>query len=43
MDIGLKSFVTEDELAQKKKIRQELWESKRKPDDPIGNYFVFKN
>ncbi len=33
---GFKKFVSEDELAEQKKKRQEEWEKVRKPDDPIG-------
>ncbi|XP_046549474.1 PSME3-interacting protein-like [Haliotis rubra] len=32
---ALKSFVTEDEVEEKKRIRQEQWEKVRKADDPL--------
>ena len=31
-----KKFVSEDEIAEKKRIRQEEWDKARKSDDPIG-------
>lgn len=33
---GIKSFVTESEVEEVRKKRQEEWENVRKPDDPIG-------
>lgn len=35
VDLGRK-FVSESELEEKRKIRQEEWEKVRKPDDPEG-------
>ena len=39
-DTGLqfKKFVTENEIEEKRKERQEEWDKVRKPDDPIGKY-----
>ena len=31
-----KKFVTEDEIVEKRRIRQEEWEKARKADDPLG-------
>lgn len=31
-------FVTETELAEARKKRQEEWEKVRQPEDPIGNF-----
>ena len=31
-------FVTQDEVDETRKKRQEDWEKKRKPDDPLGIY-----
>lgn len=36
MDIGLKSFISEDQIEQRKKIRQERWEQQRTEDQPLG-------
>ena len=33
----LRSFVSEKDLEEKRKQRQEEWEKTRKPDDPLGN------
>lgn len=33
---GLKAFVSETEIEEKKQKRQEEWEKVRKPDDPEG-------
>ncbi len=33
---AFKKFVTEDEIEDQKKKRQEEWEKVRKPDDPLG-------
>lgn len=35
-------FVTETELAEARKKRQEEWEKVRQPDDPIGNRIIFR-
>ena len=39
-----KSFVTESEIEEKRKVRQLEWERVRKPDEPLGNldYFEFE-
>ena len=34
---GLNSFVSENDLEERRRKRQEEWEKVRKPDDPIGN------
>lgn len=34
-------FISEVEIAEKRKVRQEEWEKVRKPDQPIGKYNVF--
>lgn len=34
-------FISEVEIAEKRKVRQEEWEKVRKPDQPIGKYTVF--
>lgn len=41
MDVGLKSFISEDQIEQKKRIKQEQWEQTRRPDQPLGNLFIF--
>ena len=33
----LKAFVSEDEIDEKRKKRQEEWEKVRKPEEPMGN------
>ena len=38
MEIGFKSFISEDQIEQKKKIKQQLWEQNRSEDQPLGNY-----
>lgn len=37
---GLKAFVTETEIEEKKKKRQEEWEKVRKADDPEGVVYL---
>ena len=34
----LNSFVTETELDEKRRKRQEEWERVRKPEDPVGKF-----
>ncbi len=34
--MAFKKFVSEDELEEKRKKRQEEWEKVRKPEDPVG-------
>jgi len=36
---GIKSFVSENELDEAKKKRQEEWERVRRPEDPKGDLF----
>ena len=38
----LMSFVTEQEIEETKKKRQEEWEKVRKPDDPIGEFGLLR-
>ena len=38
--IGFKKFVSEEELEEARKKRQEEWEKVRKPDDPEGMQMV---
>ena len=38
----LMSFVTEQEIEETKKKRQEEWEKVRKPDDPIGEFALLR-
>ena len=33
-----KKFVSEDELEEQKRKRQEEWEKVRRPDQPLGRY-----
>ena len=33
---AFKKFVSEDELEEQKRKRQEEWEKVRKPDEPLG-------
>ncbi|XP_077975896.1 PSME3-interacting protein-like [Styela clava] len=35
MSSGIKSFVSEKQLEEKRKVRQEEWEKLRKPEDPV--------
>lgn len=35
---GPKSFVSEKDIEEKKKKRQEDWEKTRGPDDPLGEF-----
>ena len=39
--LSVKKFVTQDEIDEKKKKRQEEWEKVRKPDDPVGKTLSF--
>lgn len=34
--MAFKSFVSEEELEEKRRVRQEEWEKVRRPDQPLG-------
>lgn len=34
-------FISETEIAEKRKARQEEWEKVRKPDQPLGTLFFY--
>lgn len=36
-------FVTETELAEARKKRQEEWEKVRQPDEPLGKFYSTKH
>lgn len=38
MEVGFKSFVSENEIEEKRQRRQQEWEQTRKDDEPLGNY-----
>jgi len=35
MDLGFKSFVSENEIETKRQLRQQQWEQTRRPDQPL--------
>ena len=37
---GPRSFVTEKDIEERRRQKQEEWERTRKPDDPLGVYFL---
>lgn len=41
MSSGLNNFVTESEIAEARKKRQEEWEKVRQPEEPEGIFIVF--
>lgn len=36
----LNAFVSENDLEERRKKRQEEWEKVRKPEDPVGKYIL---
>ena len=34
-------FVSQSEVDEKRRKRQEEWEQKRKPDDPLGKFILY--
>jgi hypothetical protein len=41
MEIGFKSFVTENEIEERRKVRQQEWDQTRTEDQPLGKVFDY--